>query len=121
MGTAERRKLIMKELCKRKHDTINNLAVEFGVSIRTIQRDIDVLSLTEPIYSQAGRYNGGVYVLDEYTLNRIQMSDVEKFVLNKIYAMICEKCENQLTKDEFHVFQCMINNYSKPPKGKEGK
>ena len=88
MATAERRNSIMLELYKRKHDTINNLAAEFGVSVRTIKRDIDALSLTEPIYSQAGRYNGGVYILDENTLEILDRSDVEKSVLNKIYAVI---------------------------------
>jgi len=43
-----------------------NLAFEFGVSERTIRRDIDALSLVAPIYTQAGRYGGGVYILSDY-------------------------------------------------------
>lgn len=39
MGTAERRTEIMRVLCRRRHETISNLADEFGVSTRTILRD----------------------------------------------------------------------------------
>ena len=52
----------MKLLCRRRSETIRNLAFEFEVSERTIRRDIDILSLNEPIYTQVGRYGGGVYV-----------------------------------------------------------
>lgn len=60
MGTAERRREMMKILCRRRYETIGKLASEFGVSMRTIQRDIEALSLTEPIYTKAGKYGGGV-------------------------------------------------------------
>ena len=61
MGTAERRYEIMKILCRRRYETIRNLASEFGVSMRTVQRDIESLSRTEPIYTQTGKYGGGVF------------------------------------------------------------
>lgn len=60
MGTAERRNEIMRVLCRKRHETVLNLAKEFGVSERTILRDVVALSLTEPIYTQCGRYGGGV-------------------------------------------------------------
>ena len=37
MGPNERRKEIIEVLCKRRHDTMKNLAFEFGVSDRTIR------------------------------------------------------------------------------------
>ena len=43
MGTAERRTEIMRTLCRRRHETISDLADEFGVSTRTISRDTEVL------------------------------------------------------------------------------
>ena len=60
MGTAERRRQMMLLLCRRRHETMRNLASEFGVSERTIRRDVEALSCTEPIYTQPGRYGGGV-------------------------------------------------------------
>ena len=61
MGTAERRIEILKILSKRRSEKTKKLAEELGVSERTIRRDILVLSLTEPIYTRAGRY-GGVWL-----------------------------------------------------------
>lgn len=46
MGTAERRRAIMKILCRRQHETMSNLASEFSVPMRTIQRDIETLSIS---------------------------------------------------------------------------
>jgi predicted DNA-binding transcriptional regulator YafY len=114
LGTAERRNEILKLLCRRRYETISNLAFEFGVSDRTIRRDIEVLSLTEPIYTQSGRYGGGVYVMDGYHMNRMYMSERELGLLHKIYdfASIQEKCT--LTKDELTVFKRIIEDYSKP-------
>ena len=88
MGTAERRSEIMRILCRRRHDTIANLAIEFGVSERTIQRDIEALSLTEPIYTQCGRYDGGVYIDEDYVMNRMYMTDLELEVLRKISSFV---------------------------------
>ena len=62
MGCAERRQEILKILCRRRHETVANLAFELCVSERTIRRDIETLSLSEPIYTQTGRYGGGVYI-----------------------------------------------------------
>lgn len=45
MGTAERRDEIIKLLCRRRHETIPNLAFEFGVSERTIRRDIEAVTV----------------------------------------------------------------------------
>lgn len=59
MGTAERRLEILKILCRRRHKTMRNLASEFGVSVRTVKRDIEVLSITEPVYTRFGKYGGG--------------------------------------------------------------
>ena len=44
MGIAERRAALLAVLCRRRHETVANLAAEFGVSTRTIRRDIDALS-----------------------------------------------------------------------------
>jgi len=113
MGTAERRYEILKILCRRRYDTIHNLASEFGVSMRTIQRDIEVLSGTEPVYTQFGKYGGGVYVVDGYSMDRMYMKDSELDVLEKLY-IAADKTENLLTDDEKNVLKMLISQYSKP-------
>lgn len=49
MGTAERRLEIMKYLCRKRHATMSFLAEKFGVSVRTIQRDIFELTFMMPL------------------------------------------------------------------------
>ena len=113
MGTAERRYEIMKILCRRKYETIRNLASEFGVSTRTIQRDIEILSRTEPIFTQCGKYDGGVYVVDGYSMDRMYMKDSELDVLQKLY-IAADKNETLLTDDEKNLLKLLISQYSKP-------
>lgn len=113
MGTAERRYEIMKTLCRRRYDTIRNLASEFGVSMRTVQRDIEALSRTEPIYTQFGKYGGGVYVMEGYSMDRMYMKEQELGVLQKLYIAADENC-SLLTDDEKKLLKSLISQYSKP-------
>ena len=115
MGTAERRNEILRILCRRRHETIENLASELAVSKRTIRRDIDVLSMTYPIYTQTGKYNGGIYVMDGFFLERMYMNDTELDVLKKLYT-IEQNNNSSLTQQELSVLASIISTYSKPIK-----
>lgn len=115
MGTAERRNEILRILCRRRHETIENLASELAVSKRTIRRDIDVLSMTYPIYTQTGKYNGGIYVMDGFFLERMYMNDTELDILKKLYT-IAQNSNSSLTQQELSVLDSIISTYSKPIK-----
>ena len=115
MGTAERRCEIMKTLCRRRYETIRNLASEFGVSMRTIQRDIETLSRTHPLYTQSGRYGGGVYIIEDYSMDRMYMTSTELEVLQKLYIAADENL-SLLTDDERNILRLLITQYSKPQK-----
>lgn len=112
MGTAERRNEIIRLLCRRRYESIPNLAREFGVSARTVQRDIEILSLTFPIYTKAGRYDGGVYVLDGYFIDRMYMTEEELSVLKKLSA--ASQKADLLDPEEKKVLDTMISLYTKP-------
>lgn len=114
LGTAERRREIMSILCRRRHETISNLADEFGVSSRTILRDIEVLSINEPIYTQCGRYGGGVYVTDNYSMNRMYMTDKELSVLHKLSTFAKNKSICDLSNEEIKLLKTIISQYTKP-------
>lgn len=113
MGTAERRSEIIRILCRRKYETIANLADEFGVSRRTISRDIEVLSLKEPIYTQCGRHGGGVYISDKYIMERMYMSEQELSVLHKLMGFVQTKAICELDLDERKIFENLIKQYTK--------
>ena len=118
MGTYERRREIMRILCRRQHETMYNLASELGVSIRTIQRDIDALSIFEPIYTQAGKYNGGVYIVEGYSFDRMYMSETELEVLKKLY-IATTKNTALLAISEKKILEELISKYSKPKTNNE--
>ena len=109
MGTAERRMAIMKFLCRERYATMPDLATRFGVSVKTIQRDIFELTFFIPLYVKSGRHDGGVYVKDSYTMDRMYMSPDEIMLLTKIKDMVCEK----ITRDELSMLDNIITNYSK--------
>ena len=114
MGTAERRVEIMRILCRRRHEKISKLAEEFGVSERTIQRDIEVLSITQPIYTQCGRYDGGVYVTENFDMNRMYMMESELSVLHKLAFCAESKSTCDLNKNEISILKRIISLYTKP-------
>lgn len=58
--------------------TAPELAEKFEVSVRTIYRDVDVISSAGiPIYVTTGR-NGGIQILDNYVLEKAFFSEKEK-------------------------------------------
>ena len=54
MNTNDRRTEIMNILIIRRRTTARELAEEFGVTTRTIERDIQALSPGYPIYTKQG-------------------------------------------------------------------
>lgn len=110
MGTAERRLEIMKRLCRERHTTMTALAKQYGVSVRTIQRDILELTFIMPIYVKTGRYDGGVYVVGDYTMDRMYMNTDEVKLLTKVKSIV----NGKLTAQENILFEQIIKTYSKP-------
>lgn len=74
MGAAERREEIMRIMFMRRHDTAENLASEFGVSVKTILRDVKALEAAyKPIYTEPGRYGGGIHIVDGCNNNMVSI------------------------------------------------
>ena len=86
MDAGERRQQILELLCRRRKDTMQNLASELGVSERTIRRDVEILTLTYPLETICGRYGGGVRVADWYHLDRQRMSPRQTALLRRLAA-----------------------------------
>lgn len=64
-------------LLNRRSVTAKELAGRFGVSTRTIYRDLDVLSTAGvPVYTSKGS-GGGISLMEEYSLNRTLLSEQE--------------------------------------------
>ena len=68
-------------LLERGRMTAGELAEHFEVSVRTIYRDVDALSAAGvPVYAAPGR-NGGVALLEGYTLHRAAFTEAEQQLL----------------------------------------
>lgn len=114
MGTNERRWQLLKTICRQRHETIANLAEKFGVSERTIRRDIEVLSLSEPIYTSPGRYNGGVYVVEGYYIDKSYFNTRQREIIQKLIDVAEDEDVYSLEKSEISILKEMINAYTKP-------
>lgn len=86
MTANERRMALLEVLCLRRHDTRENLAFEFGVSKRTIEYDVEILSASYPIYSVQGK-GGGIYVIEGFQLHKKYLTDKQSKYLEELAAM----------------------------------
>lgn len=103
--TFSRRQAILDVLSARRFETMANLAFEFNVSVRTIQRDIDVLSTSAPIYTVCGN-GGGVRFMDgQYSSKRY---------LNTIERDLLEEMLETVPSDKRGILQGILDKFSMP-------
>ena len=70
-------------LLNKKRTTAQELAKKFGVSVRTIYRDMDILSSAGiPVYTMQGT-GGGIFIDESYTINKsiLTKGEQEKILL----------------------------------------
>ncbi len=109
MGTAERRLEMFRYLCRVRHAKISELAERFGVSEKTISRDVFEIEMTYHITLEIkrGRYGGGVYMPDDYSYGRMYLYDEEISLLVKLQRLT----KNMITHDENVMLSEMIKKY----------
>lgn len=116
MKTIERRMSIIQYLCYARYSKLEELARIYNVSIRTIQRDILEIGPFIPLDPRSGRYDGGIYVVNEYRMDRMYMTTEEINLLYKIKAAIDASELIHLNDDEYYLFCALIKTYKKPSK-----
>ena len=84
MDAHERRQRLIERLCRERRDTYEHLAQLFGVSKRTIQNDIMVLTGSYPIETVCGRYGGGIRLIDGYYFNPKRLTAEETNLLKRL-------------------------------------
>lgn len=87
MTASERRYAILTALCRRRYDTRANHAFEFGVSKRTIEHDVMLLSLKFPVYTKQGG-GGGIFVMAGFLLDRPGMNERQLRLLRRLFATL---------------------------------
>lgn len=107
-SSIERRQSILEYLCECRSTTREKLAFEFEVSNRTIERDLQVLSCSYPIYTVQG-VGGGVFIDKGYKLG------MKYFTANQ--TELLERILENLTGADLKTAQTILATFSQP-KGK---
>ena len=108
--TAERRYEILKYLCSRRSTNRQELSYRFGVSLRTIERDLLVLECSYPIYTTQGG-GGGIHTMDGFKFGMTCLSEKQKSLLVRLLM--------QLTGEDYKTMQEIIQTFSKPERKKQ--
>lgn len=104
-GTIERRQLILNILCERRHETIENLALEFSVHRNTIRKDVEVLSFYYPLYTTKGT-GGGVHIVNGFRLGTRYLTEKQCELLERLLKTL-----EGVDKEVLHT---IIKTFKKP-------
>ena len=89
MTAQERRQEILEILCQRRFEKRENLANEFGVTKRTIEHDLLILSMSYPIFTVPGK-GGGIRVEEWFNLTRPRMNSTQLNLLRNLLPTLSE-------------------------------
>ena len=104
MTARQRRHVMIKELSDRRRETRGNFAVEFQVSLRTIDNDLIYLSQEYPIYTERGR-GGGIYVDKDFHLNQRYLSKAQKDLILRL--------EKTLEGEDRRIMENILKTFGK--------
>ena len=108
MKANERRQALLEHLCEVRQSTLENLAFHFSVSLSTIRRDVLELSLSYPVYTVCGKYDGGVYIANDYYLGKRFLSPEQEELLSSLAPT--------LDDDQRKVMESIIRKFGRPSK-----
>lgn len=109
MSPTERRQELLEVLCRRRHDTYDNLARDFNVSKMTIRRDVAVLMCSHPIETVHGGRHGCVRVMDRFYLNRHGQG--RKCLTPKQISLL-RKLSGQLESDDLDTINSILVQFA---------
>lgn len=104
-GTLERRQSILDFLLEVRKTTRAELSDYFGVSLRTIERDIIILSCSYPIITVQG-CNGGIKIADGYYIG-VRYLTVSQLAL-------LERLSTSLTGEDLSLIREIIKIFRRP-------
>ena len=104
-GTLERRRSILNYLLEVRKTTRAELSDRYDVSLRTIERDIIILSCSYPIFTiQGGK--GGIRIADGYYIG-IRYLTVSQLAL-------LERLSTSLTGEDLLLMREIIKTFRRP-------
>jgi predicted transcriptional regulator len=93
-SATERRQALLELLCERRHEKIDNLVFEFNVSRSTVKRDVQILSISYPVYTSTGneKKGGGVHVVEGYYIGRKYLKPNQQALLEQLSSTLRFLC-----------------------------
>ena len=104
-NTSERRQMVLEYLLEHRETTRFELSNHFNVSLRTIERDILILSCSYPIITIQGG-GGGIKIADGYRLGMKYLSESQ--------AALLEQLSETLSGKDLEIMQSILKIFSKP-------
>lgn len=111
MDAPERRREMMKLISDKRHVKIEYLASAFGVSNRTVSRDLAKIAEVMPIYDQSGRH-GGIYVTDNYRYSDVCFGVSETGLIQKLIADSEAGIPCRLSAGDVSILRGMLARYA---------
>jgi len=107
---------ILMMIINKERITARELSEYFQVSVRTIQRDIDTLSMAGiPIYSEVGK-KGGYQLLNDYKLDKNFLKIDEAKVINTLLESLQKSVPYSEIKSAFNKFSMLLPSESEDDK-----
>ena len=103
-STTDRRQMILEYLLDNKRTTRMELANRFGVSLRTVERDVIVLSCSYPIETQQGG-GGGIFIAEGYRLGMKYLTEEQ--------VLLLEKISKGLTGEDLVIMKSILKTFKK--------
>lgn len=104
-NTTERRQLILEYISDRRIVTMQEIAYEFGICLRTAKTDVQILSCSHPIFTQKGGA-GGVRAMDGWYLSRRYLHDDQEALLRSLLP--------GLQPEQQETMQRILSAFAKP-------
>lgn len=104
MSAEERRAAIWRTLCSARFVTAEALAASYRVSIRTIYRDLQALSISYPIEPIRGRYGGGYQLCEWFFPQSRTLCAEEVAMLHKLMSVA--------SADQIKVLNAILTKFS---------
>ena len=107
-SAVDRRIAVLEMLCGQRHVNIANLMFEFNVSRSTVIRDLQVLSISHPIFTIPGN-GGGIYIAEGYHLGRKYLKSYQEALLKKLLINLNEE-DYKIMVEILHIFSYPVND-----------
>ena len=114
MESFKRRIELMRFLCRKRQTTLTEISNYFGVTVRTAQRDLLAINEYIQFYTKPGRYEGGIFVVDNFGLDKFYLPNEEILILQKILDQSDYFPSTIWLPSDSHMLLNMITKYTAP-------